>query len=216
MVAISATRHKMKLTLLRTTLFAILLVAAVVTAACAAPAAEEQDKDWRAGDEAELVRTSDRIVIARFVSEVLATVNETVDNAPGPDSQLLYRQFQVIETFKGTTDPEDILWVSFQPGAEGDLLNGNGQVHSFVEGDEYVLFLKGRLRPAYYPTDYGAVLWTGNGQPSIARLDSDSLVFYAGPTYPLPTPAAGGTPAAGDLSAAPFSIDMARLRELTS
>ena len=200
----------MKLTLSRTTILALLFVTAILAMACAAPAAEEQDKDWLAGDEAELVRTSDRIISARFVSEVLATVNETVDNAPGPDSQLLYRQFEVIETFKGTTEADDILWVAFQPGAEGDLLDGNRDVYTFTPGQEYVLFLKGRLKPAYYPADYGAVLWTGNGQPSIAYLSGETLVFLADRPYLAPSP----TPAGASVSAAPFPMDIARLREL--
>jgi hypothetical protein len=196
----------------RTTALLVLLAAALLTTACTAPSASEQDKPWR--DAEDMVSSSDRIISARYLQGVLATVRESVDNAPGPESQLLYRQFQVIDTFKGTTEANDTLWVAFEPGAAGELVNGNGGVEEFAVGETYLLFLKGRLKPLYYPSEYGAVLWTGNGQPSIAQLEGEQLTFLAVRPYLSLLERENASRPAPE-SAAPFALTLPQLREMT-
>lgn len=192
---------------------AILLAATVITA-CAAPAAEEQDKDWTSA--AGLVETSDRIIAARFLEETVETFEDpdTSSNTVPGEVTVHYRHFEVIETYKGTTDREDRLWVAFEPGAAGELVNGSGDVQEFRDGQTYILFLKGRLRPLSYSTDFGPVLWTGNGQPSFAELRGDQLHFWADRIY-LNMIVADGDPLPSPLSAAPFTLTVDELETMT-
>lgn len=188
--------------------------AALLATACAAPDAELQDKNWVAAED--LIDTSDRIISARFLEEQQVTfdqVDSTNSEVIG-EITLLYRNFEVVESFKGTSDAEDTLWVAFEPGSAGELVDGQGSAQRFNTSSTYVLFLKGRLRPFEYPSEFGAALWTGNGEPSFAELQSDRLTFFAERVYldllreqrTLPDP----------LSAAPFELTLQQLRQQTN
>jgi hypothetical protein len=179
---------------------------------CAAPAAELQDKHWTAAED--LVKTSDRIIRAQFTASVVVPIEKT-DSSTGftGTKQVLFRQFEVLETLKGTIDAEETIWVAFDGGYDGELVNGTGTPMHYWAGPEFVLFLKGRVRPLDYPTDYGPVLWTGNGRPSLAEVRPGKLVFYTTAQYRdslmaddagLPDPD----------SAAPFTLTLAELAAL--
>lgn len=190
------------------------LALATVIAGCTAPTAEEQDKNWTRAQE--LIETSDRILVARFVQSHVETIQLTDSStgASGSEIDVLFRQFEVIDTLKGTSDPEDLLWMAFEPGPAGELVDGRGEVKDFRDGPTYVMFLKGRLRPLVYPTEFGPVLWTGNGEPSFAELSGQQLLFRADRAYLslieqdsalLPSPA----------SAAPFELTLTEIETKT-
>lgn len=190
------------------------LLVAVALFGCSPTAAELQDKNWT--DFGDLIDTSDRIFTAQFVESRQETV-QLIDSATGAlsgEADVLYRQFEVFESMKGTSDAEDLLWIAFEPGRTGELVNGQGEVQEFRSGKTYVLFLKGRLRPLQYPAEFGPVLWTGNGEPSFAELLDDNLIFRSerpyldlleneGHTLPVPS------------SASPFSMTISELRDST-
>lgn len=192
-------------------MFTLLVLAAV---ACTAPAAEEQDKNWT--NSTDLIETSDRIMTARFTesnTETIQLVDDTNSEIIG-EIEVLFRQFEIVESFKGTTDSGDSILVAFEPGRAGELVDGEGSVVKFESDETYVLFLKGRLRPIEYPSDIGGVLWTGNGEPSFAELRGDELRFVAERPYldllsrenqALPEP----------LSVAPFELTLTELQEAT-
>ena len=183
-------------------------LSAALLAACAAPAAELQDKDWTSADD--LISTSDRIIVARFVDSQLVTVEPEDDDA---DSiEVPFGQFEIFETLKGTTDPGDKIWVAFDTDDAAGLFDGQGRLKQFTESETLVMFLKGRLRPLEYSSDIGAVLWSGNGEPAFAELSGDNLVFRAGRQYlqsleskDQPDPA----------SAAPFRLTINDIRDAT-
>lgn len=191
---------------------AILVVLSLLLAGCTAPAAEQQDKDWSSAND--LVVTSDRIIRAKFVESVVVSIEET-DSKTGLLStrRVLFRQFEVLETLKGTIDPEETLWIAFEPGQVGELVNESGALLQDWTGQEFVLFLKGRLRPLNYPTDYGPVLWTGNGRPYLALVLSGSLVFYTSRQHLNSlVNSDAGLPDTG--SAAPFTLTLSELAAL--
>ena len=194
--------------------FLVLIVAAVAVG-CAAPTAEEQDKNWTSADD--LIDTSDRIVVAAFAESKIETVqlvNETNSEITG-ELDVLFRKFEVAESYKGTSDSGDALWIAFEPGVVGELVDGTGSVVGFESGKTYALFLKGRLRPIEYPADIGGVLWTGNGEPSFAELQGDVLRFVAERPY-LDLLARENQTLPDPLSAAPFALTLTELREATN
>jgi hypothetical protein len=197
--------------------FAVLVLMAALSLfvlGCAAPAAELQDKDWTsAGD---LVKTSDRIIRAKFTDSVVVPIEQT-DSKTGAirTKQVLFRQFEVLETLKGTIDAEETIWVAFEAGVDGELVNGTGTPMHYWAGPEFVLFVKGRVRPLNYPTDYGPVLWTGNGRPSLAEVWSGRLVFYTTTPYRDSLMADGAGLPDPD-SAAPFTLTLAELAALVN
>ncbi|MDA0676569.1 MAG: hypothetical protein O2788_01015 [Chloroflexi bacterium] len=187
-------------------------MAALSVLGCAAPAAELQGKDWTSAGN--LAKTSDRIIRVKFTDSVVVPIEQT-DSKTGVIStkQVLFRQFEVLETLKGTIDAEETIWVAFDAGYDSELVNGTNTPMHYWVGPEFVLFLKGRVRPLDYPTDYGPVLWTGNGRPSLSEVRSGRLVFYTTPQYRdslmaddagLPDPD----------SAAPFTLTLAELAAL--
>lgn len=192
----------------------LLLALPVLLIACSPPpSASVQDKNWV--NAKDLVTTSDRVITAKFVEEKLENIQliDSVTGAIAGDIDVLFRQFEVFESLKGTSDRSDLLWIAFEPGRPGELVDGAGEIKSFVETETYVLFLKGRLRPLEYPTEFGPILWTGNGEPSIAELTGDNLEFRAERPYldlvtredrSLPDP----------LSAAPFTLTLEGAKDL--
>ena len=194
--------------------YVLAVVAAVFIAGCTAPSADEQDKNWtRAQD---LIATSDRILTVRFVesrNETIQLTNPGAGLTPG-EIEVLFRQFEVIDTLKGTSDPEDRLWVAFEPGRAGELVDGQGQVQVFRDGPTYMLFLKGRLRPLEYPTEFGPVLWTGNGEPSFAELTGEQLIFRADRVF-FSLLERDGTQLPSPASAAPFELTLPEIETIT-
>lgn len=204
----------MRLSRAHITLLAIALASFAMIACNPAPAKEDQDKDWVNAEN--LVETSDRILAGRLLDQK----TEQVD-VPDSDTgvfvdvkDILYLQFQVTESFKGTADVDDTIWIGFDPAAKADLLSGNRTPQPPVIGETYVLFLKGRARPIPYPSDYGAVLWTGNGQPSLAKIDGDDLLFRSDVVY-LDLLGERTILIPNAESAAAFTLTLPRLRELT-
>ncbi len=193
----------------------ILLLAIIIMAlvACAAPAAEEQDKNWTAA--ADLVETSDRVLVAKLVDSRQESIQlvDSVSGAIAGETTVLFRQFEVFESIKGTSDPEDRLWVAFEADSPGELVDGEGSVRDFRESETYVLFLKGRLRPLEYPPEFGAVLWTGNGEPAFAELVGDVLEFRAERPY-LDLLAREGRALPNPNSASPFTITLEEVKDL--
>ncbi len=190
-----------------------LLAIPILLIACTAPSADEQDKNWT--DPSNLIETSDRVLVARFLDSRLQNIQliNSVTGAIEGDIDVLFRQFEVFDTFKGTSDSGDLLWIAFEPGRSGELVDGEGTVKSFDEGKTYVLFLKGRLRPLEYPTEFGPVLWTGNGEPSFAELIGDQLEFRAERPY-LDLLLQDGVSLPNPLSVAPFSLTLDETRDL--
>ncbi len=190
------------------------LIGVALLAACAAPSADEQDKNWNSATD--LIETSDRILITRFADSREENIQliDSVTGAIAGETDVLFRQFELFETLKGTSDAGDLLWVAFETGSAGELFNGAGSVVRFEESETYVLFLKGRLRPLEYPTEYGAVLWTENGQPAIAELVGDRLEFRSGQGY-LDALQREGATLPEPQSAAPFALTLDALREAT-
>lgn len=189
-----------------------LILFVVLIAACTPTAAELQDKNWTTSSE--LIDTSDRIIMSRFVDSRVETVQlvEAGTGAFSGETDVLFRQFETVESFKGTSDPGDSLWIAFEPGRAGQLVDGWGAVKNFTVTGTYVLFLKGRLRPLEYPPDIGAVLWSGNGEPAFAEVVSDRMEFRAERFYlDLLNSEERGLPDAR--SASPFSLTLDQLRE---
>ena len=199
-------------TLNRRSAGALAAAALALLFACAAPDSEEQDRNWT--EAADLIATSDRIVLAQFVESRQETV-QLVDSDSGAlagETEILFRQFEISETVKGTTDPGDLLWVAFDAGRGGELVNREGDVRDFGGSNTYVLFLKGRLRPLEYPPEFGSVLWTGNGEPAFAELVGNGLEFRAERQYlDLLRQEERNLP--DRLSAAPFTLTLDELRE---
>lgn len=196
----------------KTTARIFLIALTILVVGCTAPTSEEQDKNWTRAED--LINNSDRVLSVRFIQahvETVPRIDRTTGASTG-DIDVLFRQFEVIDAFKGTSDPEDLLWVAFEPGPTGELVDGQGQVLDFRDGPTYVVFLKGRLRPLEYPTDFGPVLWTGNGEPSFAELNGQQLLFRAERAFvsqiaqnPLPV----------TLSASPFELTLAEIETMT-
>ncbi len=173
-----------------------------------------QDKNWT--DSKNLIDSSDRILVAKFVDSSLENV-QLVDSATGViagDTDVLYRQFEVVESLKGTSDPSDLLWVAFEPGPTGELVDGRSGVREFTEAETYLLFLKGRLRPLEYPQEFGAVLWSGNGEPAFAELVGEQLIFRSERAY-LDLLERDGRDLAEADSASPFSLTFTDLKQAT-
>ena len=201
------------MTTLRQLIAASIIAAIALMAACSAPSAEEQDKNW--SDSADLVNTSDRVLTAVLLQEVRETVQELdASGQPGASHELFFREFEVVETFVGTQEQGDSIWVAFDTSPGAALVAGTGDAHTFAIGRTYALFLKGRLRPELYPPDYGAVLWTGNGQPSLAVVEGENLLFLAEQSY-LELLRDEGLDLPVGRSAAPFVLTVPGLRELT-
>lgn len=191
----------------------LFLVLPVLLIACTAPSADQQDKNWT--DPTNLVSTSDRVLIARFVESREVNI-QRIDSSTGAvasDTDVLFRQFELFETVKGTSDAGDLLWVAFVPGRTGELVDGEGAVQDFREGETYVLFLKGRLRPLEYPTEFGPVLWTGNGEPAFAKLLGDRLEFRAERPY-LDLILRDEQSLPDSPSAAPFALTLEEVRKV--
>jgi hypothetical protein len=203
------TRHYKKSTLC---LFALVL--AILIAGCAAPKTEEQDKHWTRAED--LIDTSDRIFTARFVESQIANIPQIDSNtgASAGVTEILFRQFEIVNSLKGTSEEQDLLWVAFEPSRSGELVDGQGQVQEFRDSPTYVLFLKGRLRPLEYPPEFGAVLWTGNGEPSFAELSGQDLLFMADRVF-MNLLKQEDTRLPSTLSAAPFELTLADLETIT-
>lgn len=184
----------------------------LVFVSCTMPTAKQQDKDWTSASD--MTTTSDRIIRATFVDSITVSIDHT-DNETGVVSTtgVLFRQFEVLETLKGTIDAEEKLWVAFEPGENGEFVDGTGTPLQYWAGREYVLFLKGRLRPLEYPTDYGPVLWSGNGRPSLSEVRSGQLVFFTTRQY-LDSLTANDAVLPEPDSAAPFTLTLAELAGL--
>ncbi len=191
-----------------------ILGAVILVAACTPPAAEKQDKNWT--DPNDLFETSDRIIAAQFIESTLETVQliDSVTGAIAGETEVLFRQFEVSDSLKGTADADDLLWIAFAPGKAGELLDGLGSVKEFVGGPTYLLFLKGRLRPLEYPVEFGAVLWTGNGEPSFAEIFGERLLFRAEGAY-VDLIQRDGRTLPDPLSAAPFTLTLEEVRAAT-
>ena len=204
----------MRFTTKRILLFAAALSVIAVLACNPAPAREDQDKDWTTAQN--LVDTSDRIVTGIMTNEAVELV-EIPDEDTGVftgERDVLYREFRITESFKGSAERDDMIWMAFDPSFSAELVDGSGEPRLIEIGAEYVLFLKGRARPLEFPSDYGAVLWSGNGQPSLAALNGDELQFLSDDVYFSLLQSEGIAPASDD-SVAPFTLNRAQLRELT-
>ena len=189
------------------------MIAVTVTLACTAPKASDQGRNWF--DAEALISTSDRVMVALFVEERTVTVDESDPQTGGVAGQsvVLFRQFEVVDSYKGTSKTADLIWVAFDPRGENALADGSGAEHQFTIGQRYALFLKGRLRPILYPIEYGPVLWSGNGMPSVALVDGDALVFLADVGY-LKLLGSREVTLPAQNSAAPFTLDIDTMADL--
>ncbi len=193
----------------------LLLAVPVLLVACTAPSASVQDKNWTLATD--LVETSDRVLVAKFVDSREQNIQliDSVTGAIAGDTDVLFRQFEVLDTLKGTSDTGDLLWIAFEPGRSGELVDAEGALQGFDEVETYVLFLKGRLRPLEYPTEFGPVLWTGNGEPSFAELIGDELEFRAERPY-LDLLSDQGLSLTDPPSASPFTMTLTEAREIAN
>lgn len=178
---------------------------------------------WLIHIEAEtLVEGSDRIVIATYVdgrTESISKGDDAEGNSKGSITER-FRRFTVVEVLKGEGASGDTLHVVSTEGnrlrfADGKSSENEYDVVDLKSGNEYVLFVEGRSRPAGYPSGYGDVLWTSPGEPNLAEVDADGrLTFLATDVY-LDLVAEGGlTPVSG--SAAPFELTKEQIKRLVA
>ena len=111
----------------------------------------------------DLTEAADRIVRATLISQTL----ESVTDDSGDTVQLAYMTYEVLESAKGSANPSDMLHVAIPSNLVTELA-GSLMLPNFENGQEYILFLKGRARRTEYPAQYGGTLWTLNGAPAIA------------------------------------------------
>ena len=78
-------------------------------------------------------------------------------------------------------------------------------------GRTYVVFARSLGRPEGYPESLGETLFTLAGEPAVATLKGDDLVFLASTRYSDELVQAGLKPADGS-SAAPFAVSLPALR----
>ena len=191
----------------------VLALAVLTLIACGAPSQEDQDKDWDSA--ADLIATSDRIIVATFVNEITVELFDRDDSGGsrvGPETAI-YREFTVAEKYKGSARRGDQIFVTFDSDTDAALSARPGETHRFGVGQQYGLFLKGRRRPDGYPSDYGSIIWTGNGEPSIAVLRGDNFQFLSTDRYRTQIDSIGLQTESN--SAAPFTLDLAGLERLT-
>ena len=178
---------------------------------------------WLIHIEAEtLVESSDRIVVATYVdgrTESISKGDDAEGNSKGSITER-FRRFTIVEVLKGEGASGDTLHVVATEGntlrfADGKRMENEYGVADLKTGDEYVLFVEGRSRPAGYPSGYGDVLWISPGEPNLAKVDADGrLTFLATDVYRDLVDEGGLTPVSG--SAAPFELTKEGIKQLVA
>ena len=136
-------------------------------------------------DEEELVRNSERIVIAQYVNEDFHVVDmkNAHDNAVLGKITLTVQRFQNIESLKGNAAVGDMTYVAIKSSDSYNLPGGeeifDRETVPLTVGNNYVVFLREVPPRPEYNGQYGDVVWAYVGEPGIAQIqaDSDKLQF---------------------------------------
>ena len=162
--------------------------------------------DWFVIVEAEtLVRSSEHIVIGRYVDETIYEVpNPSTAHVESPTFSVdVYRRFEVLETLKGSFAPGDVAHValkgSFAPGDVAHVAwnvgyykkrqEDEGQIFipeqkiSLSPGEEYVLFWNRRHGRRPDSMDVGIRLWRTAEGLEVAQTDSEGRLTFQTTRY---------------------------------
>ena len=195
--------------------------------------------DWFVIVEAEtLVRSSEHIVIGRYVDETIYEVpNPSTAHVESPTFSVdVYRRFEVLETLKGSFAPGDVAHValkgSFAPGDVAHVAwnvgyykkrqEDEGQIFipeqkiSLSPGEEYVLFLNRRHGRRPDSLDVKIRVWRTAEGLEVAQTDSEGrLTFQTTRYYQAALNDMGLKPIQGS-GGAPFELTVAEIRTLVA
>ena len=195
--------------------------------------------DWFVIVEAEtLVRSSEHIVIGRYVDETIYEVpNPATAHVESPTFSVdVYRRFEVLETLKGSFAPGDVAHValkgSFAPGDVAHVAwnvgyykkrqEDEGQIFipeqkiSLSPGEEYVLFLNRRHGRRPDSMDVKIRVWRTAEGLEVAQTDSEGrLTFQTTRYYQAALNDMGLKPIQGS-GGAPFELTVAEIRTLVA
>ena len=195
--------------------------------------------DWFVIVEAEtLVRSSEHIVIGRYVDETIYEVpNPSTAHVESPTFSVdVYRRFEVLETLKGSFAPGDVAHValkgSFAPGDVAHVAwnvgyykkrqEDEGQIFipeqkiSLSPGEEYVLFLNRRHGRRPDSMDVKIRVWRTAEGLEVAQTDSEGrLTFQTTRYYQAALNDMGLKPIQGS-GGAPFELTVAEIRTLVA
>ena len=195
--------------------------------------------DWFVIVEAEtLVRSSEHIVIGRYVDETIYEVpNPSTAHVESPTFSVdVYRRFEVLETLKGSFAPGDVAHValkgSFAPGDVAHVAwnvgyykkrqEDEGQIFipeqkiSLSPGEEYVLFLNRRHGRRPDSMDVKIRVWRTAEGLEVAQTDSEGrLTFQTTRYYQAALNDMGLKPIQGS-GGALFELTVAEIRTLVA
>ena len=181
--------------------------------------------DWFVIVEAEtLVRSSEHIVIGRYVDETIYEVpNPSTAHVESPTFSVdVYRRFEVLETLKGSFEPGDVAHVAWNVGYYKKRQEDEGQIFipeqkiSLSPGEEYVLFLNRRHRRRPDSMDVKIRVWRTAEGLEVAQTDSEGrLTFQTTRYYQAALNDMGLKPIQGS-GGAPFELTVAEIRTLVA
>ena len=181
--------------------------------------------DWFVIVEAEtLVRSSEHIVIGRYVDETIYEVpNPSTAHVESPTFSVdVYRRFEVLETLKGSFAPGDVAHVAWNVGYYKKRQEDEGQIFipeqkiSLSPGEEYVLFLDRRHGRRPDSMDVKIRVWRTAEGLEVAQTDSEGrLTFQTTRYYQAALNDMGLKPIQGS-GGAPFELTVAEIRTLVA
>ena len=180
--------------------------------------------DWFVIVEAEtLVRSSEHIVIGRYVDETIYEVpNPSTAHVESPTPFVdAYRRFEVLETLKGSFAPGDVAHVAWnvgyykkRPGNEDPEFIPVEAI-SLSPGENYVLFLDRRHWRRPDSMDVQIRVWSPAEGLEVAQTDSEGrLTFQTTRYYQAALKDMGLKPIQD--SGAPFELTVAEIRALVA
>ncbi|MEX0926737.1 MAG: hypothetical protein WD208_08475 [Dehalococcoidia bacterium] len=178
--------------------------------------------DWNDHFTAEsLVHNSSSIVIAEFTgvenTHEVPSISPVDGEAYGYNTQV-YREFRLTETLKGDAPETETFFVMTTAGIERDYRDGGGLslnygVAPVKSGATYVLFLDRTAQTEQHPEQYGEWIWFSAGEPAMAELDGERLLFRTRERYERALSDMGmERPIAN--SSAPFALTVPELKDL--
>ncbi len=154
----------------------------------------------------QLFGDSDLVVVGTFLEahRIQVEIPPSSSGAPGIYRRDVMRDYEVVEVLSGEWSNLELLTVWNNADHRGQ----EDRTAMAVEGETYVLFLQQFVRD-------GEPAWGRTGEPGIARLEGERLVFLASGRYEAALRDEGLTmPDEGSI--APFSATLTDLRELDS
>ena len=136
-------------------------------------------KDWFVHVTAEnLVEYSEYIVLARYVDEaVYEILNSAREHESVQSHTDVYRRFEVVESYKGSFEPGDTVYVGWDAGyTRVDREVGSRQfiprvVKPLAQGEIYGLFLNLRHSRSRHPDDPETRIWETPSGLEVALVD---------------------------------------------